>query len=260
VVVSDKVEGLHETDVTPFTFTVEWSPLYGAKKYWVYINGYLYRSSTEPTMTVLKRIPENTYNVAVIALMEDGTILPLDEANVITIVTKPYVWTYAKTDTTITLNWDVVGCTKTWIYYGTSMDNLKLYTSTTESGYTMINLQPGTVYYFQLSHLINGTVSTTVKNMTVITRPSTTVQPKVTGLTQTAATADTITVSWDALDGATKYWVYVDGKSYSGTTGTTLTIKKLNPDTDYTIAVNALHNGKILPIANAETITAHTAQ
>ena len=56
-----------------------------------------------------------------------------------------------------------------------------------------------------------------------------------------------ITISWDAYPGATKYWVSItnaDGYKYTpSTTNTQLTISNLVPDTEYSIKINARHNG-----------------
>ena len=46
---------------------------------------------------------------------------------------------------------------------------------------------------------------------------------------------ETITISWDAVEGATKYWVYVDGTCIFSTTETTATIAR--PAGDYEVAV-----------------------
>ena len=254
---SNKITGLYSDNVTTFNFDVHWDPMPGAVKYWVYINGFVYNSTRDKTsLSVLKRTANYEYTVSVIALMEDGTILPLAEADQIVVKTEPYKFTFTRTTDSITLIWDVVGCTKTWIYMGTSEDNLTMYKSTAESSYQVTNLQPNTVYYFQLSHMVNGSISTMNYVLALKTNE---LAPTVEGLKADAVTQNSFHVSWDALPKATKYWVYVDGALAGSSTGTELTVKGRQPGTTYEVAVIAkLENGKMLLIEDAKTITVTT--
>ena len=256
MVQSTKVEGLKLVKASTFEFTVEWQPLYGALKYWVCVNGYVYNGTDETSMLVKWRNPNNEYTVSVIALMDDGkTILSQAKADTITVHTDVYHHSIDKTENSITMSWDVEGCTKSWIAYGTSMDNLKVYDVTTADSYTLPRLQPDTVYYIQMTHVVNG-VSVTVPAIQAVRtlKP----EPKVEGLTQVAATQSSFTLSWNALPDATSYWIYINGYAYTSTELTTVTISNRKPGTAYTVAVCVVVDGKLQSVDKATTITVCT--
>ncbi|NTU28271.1 fibronectin type III domain-containing protein [Bacillus tequilensis] len=55
------------------------------------------------------------------------------------------------------------------------------------------------------------------------------------------ATTDSVTVTWDAVDGATSYDVYRSGNKIDNTTETTYVSSGLKADTQYTFAVAAVN-------------------
>ena len=69
------VEGLVPYSATRTSFTVDWNDTPNAVKYWVYVDGRIYCSTTESQATVTKRKVDTEYTVSVTALLEDGTIL-----------------------------------------------------------------------------------------------------------------------------------------------------------------------------------------
>lgn len=55
------------------------------------------------------------------------------------------------------------------------------------------------------------------------------------------ATTDSVTVTWDAVDGATSYDVYRSGNKIDNTTETTYVSSGLKTDTQYTFAIAAVN-------------------
>ncbi|MBQ8057110.1 MAG: fibronectin type III domain-containing protein [Ruminococcus sp.] len=87
---------------------------------------------------------------------------------------------------------------------------------------------------------------------------------KVSNVTVTGTTKATLTLSWDKVDGAVKYWVYkqMSDGSYAcvkSVADTTYTVANLNPGTEYSFKViYSDANGWISPIASADVVTATT--
>jgi hypothetical protein len=107
--------------------------------------------------------------------------------------------------------------------------------------------------------------STSYSYTKVATRPNiqigvsyTTVEPPTapTGLTQTAQTLSSYTITWNSVSNATGYKLYEDGVLIRTSTGTTYTKSGLLPATSHTYYVVAYNSGG--DSAQSETLTAST--
>ncbi len=79
-------------------------------------------------------------------------------------------------------------------------------------------------------------------------------QTKVYNVKAVAASDSTIDVSWSSIDGATKYWIYVNGELHSSTTTNKASVKCKTSKT-YEIKVTArLADGTILKVENATAV------
>jgi chitinase len=117
------------------------------------------------------------------------------------------------------------------------------------TSYTHTNLKPNTKYSYRVSALDNagkeGEKSATVTAATPApAAPAAFKAP--TGVRATANKGLTVTVSWQAVSGATKYKVYWE-KGASQTllntvSGTSYTHAKLTPNTKYSYSVSAVDN------------------
>jgi hypothetical protein len=211
----------------------------GAVKYWVYLNGSLYVSSVENAVTVTERPSGTTYQVTVRALLKDGTFVTTPEA--ITVQTRVALSneSFSADVNSITLNWNVEGSTKTWIYFGTKSNHLVLYASSTTGTYTIPRLKPETQYYIQLAHLINGRIITEEDIYTVTTKSNELLN------VQTRFTGNDLTISWLPNGESYKYWVTVTKGGVATTysmTQTSYTIADFDPATDK-VSVRGASNG-----------------
>ncbi len=258
-----KVTGLQVTNITETSFDLSWDAIEGALKYWVYLDGAPKVSTTDSKITVTKCTLGTVYQVKVIARLADGTMLTLENAEALEVQTKaaqipaPAVTATAE-ENSITLSWDATGCAKTWIYMGTDPNALKLMYSCTAAPYKVTGLKSGMTYYFRLSHSINGQVlwtdGTLAVDTLVVNNPT-----KVTGLKTTNVEQTSFAVTWDAIEGATKYWVYIDGAVLSSTTTNSATVSNRTSGTSYRVQVIArLADNTVLALADADALTVKT--
>ncbi|MDD3394258.1 MAG: S-layer homology domain-containing protein, partial [Anaerotignum sp.] len=143
-------------------------------------------------------------------------------------------------DTSATVSATVANATSVTMKYGRSSTDLS--SSTTLSGSsnsystTLTDLIPGTKYYYQVTATnAQGSVSTEVKDFT-----TSFATPVVSLDTETA---NSITIKWDAINGANSYHVTADsGSAVSVDTNTTYTLSSILPNTPHTFTVAAVGN------------------
>ena len=141
------------------------------------------------------------------------------------------------------LTWNKVdGATKYYIYRSTDGKNYKQYTSTTKTSYTNTSTTIGTTYYYKVkaAKVVNGknvySVYSNVKSVKCV--------PAAPVLKATTS-AGKPKLTWNKVDGATKYYIYrsTDGKKFSllaTTTGTSITNTKAKIGTTYYYKVKAV--------------------
>lgn len=140
------------------------------------------------------------------------------------------------TETSITVSWNVVEGAE--IYEidadGTVIPNL------TDAAYTHLGLTPGTQHTYRVRAKNQGGVSDWTQKITVLTRTG------ITGVPQNinvASTDTTITVSWEAVEGAQGYDIYVDDVIEGNVIGTSYTDEGLVPGTQHNYRVRAVTGG-----------------
>jgi len=141
------------------------------------------------------------------------------------------------------ISWNAVdGATKYWIYRSTDGKTFEYYDSTTKTSYTNKSTSIGTTYYYKVkaAKVVNGknvnSVYSNVKSVKCV--------PAAPVLKITTS-AGKPKISWNAVDGATKYWIYrsTDGKTfkyYDSTTKTSYTNKSTSIGTTYYYKVKAV--------------------
>ncbi len=239
----EKVTGVTVSDETRDSFKVSWDAAEGVAAYWVYVDGEVYASTTDSSIVVEGRKVDTAYEVFVRAAFEDGTLTSFD-ADVVTAQTKGYEYTSEAEAGCydITFNWTADGETKTWIFYGTSEDDLKIYDHSTTGTYTLTDLESETTYFYKFAHLIdNKVVYTEVNSITTLADDNLVVTSAVDG--------ENVTISWNSAYDANRYWIVVETPEKTVTyftTDTTYTIEGAAAD-EYTITVKgATAEGKMV--------------
>ena len=159
------------------------------------------------------------------------------------------------------LSWNAVnGAVKYWIYRSTDGVNFKYYDRTTSTSYTNKSTSVGTTYYYKVKAVgIDGATSDFSVSKGILCKPA----------------APTVSInrsngkpklSWKAVSGATKYWIYrstdgVNFKYWDSTTKTSYTNSGAASGTKYYYRVKAVAvvNGKNVVSANSSTKSLFTS-
>ena len=154
--------------------------------------------------------------------------------------------------------WNAVdGAVKYWVYRSTDGKNFKYYDSTKKTSYTNSSTSIGTTYYYK------------VKAVAVVDGKNYASDFSITRSIQRKPAAPTVSInrsngkpklSWKAVSGATKYWIYrsTDGKNFKywdSTTKLSYTNSGAASGTKYYYRVKAVAvvNGKNVASANSST-------
>ena len=231
---------------------LSWNAVSGATKYWIYRStdgkNFKYYDSTTKTSYTNSGAASGTkyyYKVKAVTVVNGKSVASSYS------YAKSLVCTPATPNVSITsangkpkLSWNAVsGATKYWIYRSTDGKNFKYYDSTTKTTYTNNSTTVGTRYYYKVKAVVvdNGTsyasAFSSAKSMTVRAAAPT---------LKTSAPEGTPSLSWNAVNGATKYWIYrsTDGKEfkyYDSTTKTAYTNKSVDAGKTYYYKVKAVN-------------------
>lgn len=146
----------------------------------------------------------------------------------------------------VTIIWDRVDKAQS---YDVSFNGIVYNTGTISK--TISGLKPDTAYQYQVrakNMAGNSAYSARYTVRTKVVPPSTPTNVRV------AATTNSVTVSWDSVNGATGYKLSFNGESYN-LTDTSKTITGLTPDTDYVYSVCAYNASGNSPYTTRETVT-----
>lgn len=230
---------------------LSWDAVNSATKYWIYRStdgkNFKYYDSTTKTSYTNSGAASGTkyyYKVKAVKVVNGNNVASAYS------YAKSLVCTPATPNVSITsangkpkLSWNAVsGATKYWIYRSTDGENFKYYDSTTKTTYTNNSTTVGTRYYYKVKAVVvdNGTsyasAFSSSKSLLVSTAAP---------IVKTAAAEGTPSLSWNAVNGADKYWVYrstdgVNFKYYDTTTKTTYTNKSVTAGTTYYYKVKAV--------------------
>ena len=241
-----------------------WKAVKGADKYWIYRstdgkNFKYYNETDEAGYTNYSTNIGTTYYYKVRAVKTiDGNDHKSDFSAVRSIQCRPAAVnlsisrSYGKPK----LTWDAVAdADKYWIYRSTDGKNFKCYDTTTKTSYINSGAAFNTIYYYKVKavKVVNGrnVVSGSGSAKSVITALA---KPSVSITTSDGKPY----ISWDAVDGATGYYVFrsTDGKNYSVlgyTTRTNYTNTASNAGTTYYYKVKADNsNTKTAICANSD--------
>ena len=249
-----KVENLRETDETATGFTLKWdkSSIADFYRLEVYKNGkWTLVTETEKASYKVKNLSAGTslkYRVRAYVKIGSSKVSGKwsDEFKAQTLSPKKVENISLKKNTasSYTFKWDAVkGASGYEIFrYNTSLKKYEKVKTTNKTSYTVEKLSSGMIdkYSIRAYMVINKTnvYGPYSSAFTVSVKPADAKKPKV-----KETTNSTITVTWSGVKNATGYVVYtVKNNKYTkvGTTAkTSFTIKKLNKNTKYSIAVRA---------------------
>ena len=212
---------------TKNSVTVGWDAVPGATSYDLLFNGTTYRvTGTSKTVTGLN--PGTNYSYQVRANNADGSSSYSTAGKVSTLPNAPGMPTNVKISAaaeSITLSWTAAyGATSYEVMVGSTVHEVKS-TSATITGLTSF-----TSYSCKVRAKNAGGTSSYTDVQTVKTQAKTPVNITA------AALRDSVTLSWDAVSGATSYDVKFNGV-VRNVRGTTTTITGLNPNTNYTYSI-----------------------
>ena len=157
--------------------------------------------------------------------------------------------------------WNAVdGAVKYWVYRSTDGKNFKYYDSTTKTSYTNNSTSIGTTYYYKVKAVgIDGATSDFSVSKGILCKPA---APSV-SINRSNGKPK---LSWKAVSGATKYWIYrstdgVNFKYFDSTTKTSYTNSGAASGTKYYYRVKAVAvvNGKNVVSANSSTKSLFTS-
>ena len=217
-----RITGLTCVGTTRTSIDLTWDVLGMDAIYWVYVDGMVYGCTTGTRMTVEGRRPGEVYSVAVIAQLKDA-FLSLTKAETISVITEAYSFssTAQAGVHSVTINWEAKDGTRAWLLYGTSPDALTVYTSSEDGTFTKDQLKANTTYYFQVAYLIGdakpeGGLVTTLGEVVY----GDVFQVTTGNDDRLNVTREGRKLTWNVVEGSTKYWVVVtiDGKTYTFTT------------------------------------------
>lgn len=237
-----KVEGFSVSQNSPVAVNLKWSGKSKANGYNVYVDGVFYKSTTSTSMTIGSLVPGQSHEYKVRAYITDhnnfGTYLNFEgkSSDHINFTTSIARVTSIKTDgytrSSIPLSWTLDGQADGVKVY---MDGnlVKTITGTTETSYLATGLGYGTSHTFRVVPY-SGSYDGQAASITTVTKVTNTKRIDVVEIK-----TNSIEISWEPVDRASKYSVYNNGTKVLETTSTSAIITGLKNDTSYEIKVSA---------------------
>ena len=212
---------------TDNSVTVSWSPVAGAAGYNLLFDSRIYKvSGTSMEVTGLRA--GTAYKYKVQSRIADGTTGPYSpERTVSTAPQAPSSFRVTTSEYSATIDWDRVGGATSYDLY---LDGRYYRVDPPQK---IISLNPNTSYTYQVrSNNADGSSAFSAKR-----NLKTTPYPPTSGITA-SATNNSVTLSWNAVTGATSYDVLLGGNTYR-VTSPNKTITGLDPGTSYTYALRS---------------------
>ncbi len=213
--------------------TVSWDSVAGASSYDLQIDGKVYNvKGTSHKVTGLK--PNTSYSYQIRVNNADGSSSYSRAKTLKTTPVPPETVKEKRSRTDITLSWDYISGAssydvlfdgKTYRVTGTSKTISGLTADTSHSYQIRVNNADGSSSYSPVK---------TVKTLPYA--------PKTYPTVKTAVTIDTVTLTWNAVTGATEYELYFDGKTYT-VKGTSHKVTGLEDDTSYRYRIRSCNEG-----------------
>lgn len=170
---------------------------------------------------------------------------------------------YISSNSKIKVTWNSVSGADCYeFYWGTSNNPNKAKKGNDKTGTEayLLNVEEGDSFYFWVKAKKSDVTSDFSKSV-YCSVPTSTINPP-TGVTATSTSESTITVSWNAVSGATKYDVYYSTSSYSSsavhigdTESLSMGIKNVSANTTYYFWVKATDGNKTSDFSSWASVT-----
>lgn len=170
---------------------------------------------------------------------------------------------YISSNSEIKVTWNSVSGADCYeFYWGTSNNPNKAKKGNDKTGTEayLINIEEGDSFYFWVKAKKSDVTSDFSKSV-YCSVPTSTINPP-TGVTATSTSESTITVSWNAVSGATKYDVYYSTSPYSSsalhigdTESLSMGIKNVSANTTYYFWVKATDGNKTSDFSSGASVT-----
>lgn len=235
---------------TNSSITVNWNPVSGANGYEIIIDGgsaISLGSATSYLHTGLLSSSTHTYKVrAMTASNSSDWTNPISKK---TLPAAPTNLTASKTNTTITLAWNMVnGATG----YKVCTSSGEIITGITTTTYMLTGLVANTSYTYKVLAVNETGDGDYCAPLTVITLPN---PPGIPTNVTATSTATSITIRWTEVQGADSYDLMLGSETIDSISGTAFTKNDLTPNTSYTYSVRAKNAGGASAWSQAGTKT-----
>lgn len=226
------------------SITLSWTAAYGATSYEVMVGSTVHEvKGTSATITGLTSF--TSYTCKMRAKNAGGTSAYTTAQTVKTKTKTPENITAVALRDSVTLSWDAVsGATSYDVKFNGTVRSVKGTTT------TITGLNPNTIYTYSVCTRYGTAASLYSTERTVKTLPG---APAVPANVTASATVNSVTISWSVVSGATGYDVMCGGNAYQ-TTGTSIIVKSLTPNTDYNYQVRAKNAGGAGSYSSLKTI------
>ncbi len=165
--------------------------------------------------------------------------------------TAPTLSANAISATAIQLSWDAVFSAETYtVYEGTNV----IAENITETEFLHDDLIPSTTYNYTVT-ATNEIGTSEASNTATATTWAPAPETAPANLQATNVTHNSVTLTWDVVDGATYYEIYKDAVYLDQTNTTTYTATGLNAETSYSFTVKAGNISGISPVSEALSVT-----
>lgn len=215
---------------------IKWTTVSGATSYELLFGNKTYTTSYD-NYGVVNLTPGETYKYKIRG-KNDGSTGPYSQEYSITIPPNPPQETsYTSSDTSVTLNWNKVSGATGYIvvFNGSAKEYSANATSATYTG-----LSPDTTYNCTIA-CKNSYGTGFAKSFGYVRTQKEYKNVGIPVIKDTAVTDKTATVIWNAVDGASRYELVLDGKTYTSY-GLQYTVSGLSPNTTYTYKLRALND------------------
>ena len=231
---------LRAETVTADSVSLVWSAVPGAEYYRFYRDGNYVEDVLQTSHTCTGLSPDMVYGFKVAAVDANGVVGAYSDnvyfrTQALQLAAPQALHAAAVTPDTIVLEWDEVPGAS---YYRFYLDGSYL-ADALNASYRCTGLLPDTVYGFKVAAVdAKGNVGSYSGNIFIRTKVMQLAAPQA--LRDETITADSITLSWDEVPGASYYRFYLDGVYIADSLNTAYTCTDLIPDMVYGFKVAAV--------------------